>query len=748
MSGVVSRIPFQRVGILAALVVPLLSACGGGGSSDPVTAPPTTQPPPAPATPLSLLAGNTDGAGNLDGAALSTARISAYIGGMAVNSTGEVIIVDSGNNQVRKLSTDRTQVTTLAGGGDAGVFNVPSNHADGSGTAARFYRPMGVAVDAAGNTYVADTDNHLVRKISAAGAVTTLAGKPGVCGNQDGTGSAATLCRPASIAVDKAGNVYVAEVRESTTHSSVANPIRKIAPTGEVTTLTSKASQNPTLVFISGPAVEIYRPVLLVTDSAGVLHAADPNDHVIRRYAADGQPTVVSGVVAANNEGNTDGAASVAKFSYLKAIAFDTANRLFVLDWYGTPAIRQIGSDGSVTTLVRANACNFEGDASGAAPGTLCTADQMTVTPDGRFLVAETGMTRSAAGFNTFSYAQLRSYTPQGTSTVVAGIPAAAGADDGQGSSARFATPGSIALNPAGTLYVRDAGNRTIRTVQADGLVRTLGKPGGHCAAITGLGEQFLSSFMAPLATDGAGNLYTVDGARILKTGACQATLLADLAPLLDKVPTAFLGVASGIAADSTGNVYVASLKGAIFKIDTKGEVTLFAGSLGTVGHVDGQGAAAQFSALGQMTTDAAGNLYVIDGLFYDTNKVGPTVRKITPSGAVTTLAGSPTAAPGYADGPAAAARFIVQQYAGWPAQTASLAVDNRGNVYVTDPFTSVVRKIGTDGQVSTPVGQAWKYGFAAGDLPGIINRPTGIAVRGSMMYLSVPNAVVQVQLP
>ena len=80
--------------------------------------------------------------------------------------------------------------------------------------------------------------------------------------------------------------------------------------------------------------------------------------------------------------------------------------------------------------------------------------------------------------------------------------------------------------------------------------------------------------------------------------------------------------------------------------------------------------------------------------------------------------------------------------------QTASLAVDNRGNVYVTDPFTSVVRKIGTDGQVSTPVGQAWKYGFAAGDLPGIINRPTGIAVRGSMMYLSVPNAVVQVQLP
>lgn len=736
MTGVVSRIPFQRVGILAALIVPLLSACGGGGASAPV-------PPPAPATALSLLAGNTDGAGNQDGTTPSTARLSAYLGGMAVTSAGEVIILDSGNNQIRKLSADHGQVSTLAGGG-GWVANVPSNHADGNGSAARFYRPMGVAVDATGNTYVADTDNHLVRKISTAGAVTTLAGKAGVCGNEDGVGNSATFCSPTSIAVDKAGNVYVSEVKRSSgTLNPVANPIRKIAPTGEVTTLTSKASQYPTLVFISGPAIETYRQVHLATDSGDVLHAADPNDHVIRRYAANGQATVVSGVPAADNAGNADGSASAAKFSDLKAIAFDTANRLFILDWYGTPAIRQIGSDGSVTTLVRANSCNFAGDGSGAGPGTLCTADQMTVTPDGRILVAEYGTRNSA-----IKYAQLRSYTQQGASVAVAGIPSAEGADDGQGSNARFSAPGSIALNPAGTMYVRDSGNRTIRTVQTNGLVRTLGKPDGHCAVITGQGDAVLSSSTAPLATDGAGNLYTFDGARIFKTANCQAVLLADLAPWLDKVPTAFLGVASGITADTTGNVYVASLKGAIFKIDTKGEVTQFAGSLGTVGHVDGQGAAAQFSALGHMTTDAAGNVYVIDGLYHDTNKVGPTIRKITPSGLVSTLAGSPTAAPGYADGSAAAARFTVHLGMSWPGLTSSLAVDSKGNVYVTDPFNSVVRKIGTDGQVSTPVGQAWKYGFAEGDLPGIINRPTGIAVRDTMMYLSVPNAVVQVKLP
>lgn len=741
MRNTISKIQPRHALLPATVALLLLSACGGGSSGSAET-PATPAPAPTPTTALSLLAGNTNGAGNQDGAAPSTARLSAYMGGMAVNSAGEVIILDSGNNQVRKLSANHGQVSTLAGGG-GWVANAPSNHADGNGSAARFYRPMGAAVDGAGNTYVADTDNHLVRKISAAGTVTTLAGKAGVCGNQDGTGDSATLCSPTSIAVDKAGNVFVSEVKQSGTLNPVANPIRKIAPTGEVTTLTSKASQFPTLVFISGPAIETYRPVHLAVDSGGALHAADPNDHVIRRYAANGQATVVSGVSAPNNAGDTDGSASAAKFGDLKAIAFDASNRLFVLDWYARPAIRQIGSDGSATTLVRANACAFGGDGSGAGPGTLCTADQMTVTPDGRFLVAEYGIRNSAT-----KYAQLRSYTQQGTSTAVAGIPSAEGTDDGQSSTARFNAPSSIALNPAGTLYVRDSGNRTIRTVQTDGLVRTLGKPDGHCTTITGLGDEMLSSSTAPLATDGAGNLYTFNGARIFKTSNCQAVLLADLAPWLDKVPTYFLGVASGIAADSAGNVYVSSLKGTIFKIDTKGEVTLFAGSLGTVGHADGQGAAAQFSALGHMTTDAAGNVYVVDGLYHDINKVSPTIRKITPSGLVSTLAGNPNAAPGYADGGAAAARFTVHLGMGWPADTSSLAVDNKGNVYVTDPFNSVVRRIGADGQVSTPVGQAWKYGFAASDLPGIINRPTGIAIRGSMMYVTIPNAVIQVKLP
>ncbi|WP_343734369.1 hypothetical protein [Acidovorax sp.] len=752
MGHIRSNERLRRISLLVALVASTVTACGGGSGGSVETPAP---PPAVPATPLSVLAGDTNGDGNQDGAALSEARFNVDMGGMAVTTSGDVVIADTGNHRIRKLSANQDQISTVAGGGGPAP-ELDVNFSDGNGPDARFRRPMAVAVDGAGNTYVADTGNNLVRKISAAGKVTTLAGKPGVCGNQDGPTGIATLCNPSSIAVDKAGNVYVSQ------GDYAANPIRKITAAGEVSTLVSKASLYPTARPGPWGPTYYYDAVLLGTDSQGTLYAADPNDHVIRKYTADGQAALVSGNATQSNEGDADGTASAAQFRSFRAMAFDAADRLHVLvpDNTGYPTIRRIASDGAVTTLFRAQSCTTTAGLAVGAPGTLCTADQMVVKASGEFLVTEYGYYDGS-----YRYAQLRNYTPQGTSTMVAGRPSAEGSEDGQGSSARFDRPGALALNPSGSLYVRDngnmwtrdKGNNTIRTVQADGLVRTLGKPGGHCTAVTGMASEFLalsgptSGYLrynsGPLATDGAGNLYTVHETLVLKMRNCEVTLLADLTSLLTTSTYIFMGYnASGIAADSKGNVYVSTLRGAIFKIDTNGAVTLFAGKVATVGHVDGQGAAAQFAAPGYMTIDAADNLYVVDGLSNVNVKVGPTIRKITPAGLVSTLAGNPNAAAGYADGPAATAQFSVGSTSS--GETASLAVDSKGNVYVTDPVNSVIRKIAPDGQVSTLVGQLWKNGFAAGDLPGMINRPAGIAVRNSMMYISMPNAVVQVQLP
>lgn len=738
MRNTVFKIQARHALLPATVALLLLSACGGGSDGSAET-PATPAPAPTPTTALSLLAGNTDGVGNQDGTALTVARFGVGLGGMAVTSAGDIVIADSSNHQIRKLSANQEQISTLAGSGNPVPPGATPNHADGNGFAARFNSPAAVAVDAAGNTYVADSANHVVRKVSASGAVTTLAGQPGICGNQDGGGSVASLCSPGSIAVDKAGTVYVSEFRIS------SNPIRRITAAGEVSTLVSKPSQYPRVGFISGSPSESYLPVLLATNSAGVLFGADPNDHVVRKYAADGLASIVSGTPGPN-AASTDGAASAALFGAFNAIAFDAADRLFVLDNYVFPSIRQIGSDGSTTTLVRAQSCD-----SNRAPGTLCTANQMVVKANGQFIVSEYG----ANAGTIYKYSQLRSYTPQGTSTVVAGAASGEGLADGQGGGARFDRPDAIALNPAGALYVRDTGNRTIRTVEPSGVVRTLGQAGGHCSAITGLGDELLQASttpLAPLATDAAGNLYSINGARVLKTRDCQAVLLADLTAHLNQVNTGMPNHASGIAADSAGNVYVSTLKGGIFKIDTKGVVTLFAGSVGIPGHADGQGTAARFAVPGNMAIDATGNLYVVDGVsdgsYWGIGNVGPSIRKITPSGMVSTLAGNVAEPPGYADGSGTAAVFSVALTDGMTLRTSSLAVDAKGNVYVTDPVNSVIRKVSADGQVSTPIGQVWRHGFTAGSLPGILNQPSGIAVRDSTLFVSVLNAVVQIQLP
>lgn len=659
------------------------------------------------------------------------------MGPMAVTASGDVVMADVANRRIRVLHAGSQQVSTLAGGGLIEVAD--TSFADASGAAARFGSVDAVAVDAAGNTYVADSGNSLVRKIDAAGVVTTLAGQVGVCGNQDGVGTAATLCGPSSIAVDKAGNVYVAEVKRGA-RGSVANPIRRITPAGVVSTVTPKASENPRQSYVCvGCALEdTYEAVRLAVDSSGAIYAADTNDHVVRKFTADGQSTVLSGTVAGrNNGGFVDGAASAAKFGQIRAIAVDRADRLFVLDQFDTgfPAIRQIGGNGAVSSVLRAQSCDTSQPPSTSLPGTLCNATHMAISASNSFLVVE----RSEPGYGLASQTQLRSYTLPGESTVLAGVGTVMGLVDGQGSAARFFRPAALAVGKSGTLYVGDSLNKTVRTVGADGTVRTLGK-------ICDISDQGNTCGLDSMGIDGQGNLYVPDkpfGIRKI-TPAGNVTLMADLSK------TGFW-LTGGIASDSAGNAYVTvSAYGgeAIYKVPPQGDVTLFAGNLNHSGYQDGQAGAALFSKLGNMTIDAAGNLYVVD-MGNDSKQaavtVGPTIRKITPAGVVTTLAGNPQVARGLADGAGTAAQFTLGPLY---EPTSSLAADAQGNVYVTDSVNSVIRKITPSGLVSTPIGQAWQYGFAAGPLPGIINRPMGVAVQGSTLFISMGNGVVQAKLP
>jgi DNA-binding beta-propeller fold protein YncE len=201
-------------------------------------------------------------AGYLDGTGTAAQFNQPY--GLAFDSTGNLYVADLQNHRIRRI-TPSGVVTTFAGSGVNGNVN-------GTGTAAQFNYPAGIAVDSAGNVYVADNGNRRIRKISPGGVVTTLAGS-GAAGFADGTGVAALFNGPTGIAVDSAANVYVADRGN--------HRIRKITPGGVVTTIAGTG----VLGFADGlgSTAQFYNPSDMGIDSTGNIYVADQSNHRIRK---------------------------------------------------------------------------------------------------------------------------------------------------------------------------------------------------------------------------------------------------------------------------------------------------------------------------------------------------------------------------------------------------------------------------------------------------------------------------------
>jgi hypothetical protein len=225
-----------------------------------------------------------------------------------------VYVADYGNHTIRQVTTAGV-VTTLAGtGGNSGTN-------DGTGTAARFYYPYSVAADSAANIYVADTQNHTIRKVTSSGVVTTFAGSPGISGTNDGIGSAAQFNAPRGVAVDSAGNLYVGDTFNAT--------IRKVSSAGVVTTLAGTARLYGN-VDGTGAGARFRYPYGVSVDNVGNVYVADYGNHLIRRMTSTGTVTTIGG--AAGMIGSADGVGSAAIFAHPWGIAVDRAGCLNVAD--------------------------------------------------------------------------------------------------------------------------------------------------------------------------------------------------------------------------------------------------------------------------------------------------------------------------------------------------------------------------------------------------------------------------------
>lgn len=265
---------------------------------------------------VSTFAGGAGVSGSTD--ATGTASRFNLPAGIAVDAAKNVYVADSGNHTIRKI-TSAGVVTTLAGG--VGL----TGSTDATGTAARFNSPAGLAVDSSGNIFVCDTGNHTIRKITAAGVVTTVAGSPGVSGTTNANGSSARFNSPQSITLDTAGNLYVAD--------SGNHAIRKIATNGDVTTFAGLAG-TPGSTDATGGSARFNTPKGITIDDSGTFLVADSGNHTIRKITPAGVVTTVAGL--AGNSGSANGAGTTARFNNptgiaitrdgLNAYVTDTAN--------------------------------------------------------------------------------------------------------------------------------------------------------------------------------------------------------------------------------------------------------------------------------------------------------------------------------------------------------------------------------------------------------------------------------------
>ena len=278
------------------------------------------------------LAGSPGTSGSADGIG-SAARFLGPVG-MAVDAAGNVYVADSGNSTIRKV-TPAGVVTTIAG------LAGQDGSADGVGSAARFDRPQALALDAAGNLYVADSDNYTIRKITPAGVVSTLAGLAKSLGNADGAGNVARFNNPQGLALDAGGNLYVADTNAST--------VRVVTPAGNVTTLAGLA-ETVGSADGTGSAARFNRPKGIAVDAAGNVLVVDLAGHTVRRITPAGVVTTLAGLAGA--AGFVDGTGSAARFRNPVGASLDAAGNLYVAD-FNNEAVRKVTPAGVVTTVAQ-----------------------------------------------------------------------------------------------------------------------------------------------------------------------------------------------------------------------------------------------------------------------------------------------------------------------------------------------------------------------------------------------------------
>lgn len=637
--------------------------------------------------------GSTDGTG-------TNAPIYYAWGLSPVDNNGTFYAVD-GNNKIRRI-TAAGVITTVAGSG------TPTS-TDGTGTNASFNTPTSITFDTNGNLYVVDFFGNKIRMITPAGVVTTLAGS-GSRAFADGTGTNASFNYPWGIVTDNLGNLYISD-RDN-------GRIRKLViATGVVTTLAGNGSGTST--DGTGTNAIISYPIGLTIDPAtGTMIVVDGSR--IRRVTFAGVVTTIAGNTT---NATIDGVGTNASFNGPLALAADSEGNIFVGEQTGYK-IRKITPAGVVTTIAGSGTATTVNGIGASASfnqvlgvtidrfGNIYAFDlghyirKLIPIPSNPF-TSYTGSLNVSTIYANTGINSMRLGADYGVVTTFAGSGSGA-VTNGTGTAASFSNPEGVVYDPVSNcLYASERGGGTIRKITLAGVVTTLA---------TGF-----SGLRNGITVDPAGNVYVVDaGTNTLKkvTSGGTVTTFAGSGATASTDGTgtnAAFNNPYGITCDPTGNyLYVSDAStNKIRRVTIAGAVvTTFAGS-GGGGSQDGTGTNATFATPTGLVCDSAGNVYLGD---QGSNKI----RKITPAGVVTTLAGSGSSS--VVDGTGSGASFQ---------NPSGIGIDPvTGNLYVADWYGYTIRKVTPAGVVTTIAGQAGVASVVNGlGSAATFNQPTAIAL-------------------
>jgi sugar lactone lactonase YvrE len=582
-------------------------------------------------------------------------------------------------------------VTTLAGSG----LTWPV--VNGVGTAASFRNPSGLAVDTEGNVIVADLNNHLIRKVTPEGVVSTLAGDT-IQGATlvDGHGTAASFLNPCAIAVDTSGNFIIAD------HNN--HCIRRLTRAGQVSTIAGGYSNGVLtgragaagFADGSGSAVRFRNPNGVAVDANNNIYVADYSNHRIRKITPSG---VVSTLAGSGNDAFADGTGTAASFSLPFSVAVDASGNVIVGD-QTNHRIRKITPEGVVSTLA--------GSTLGFADGTGTAAlfyqpTGVAVDAGGNVIVADKENNR------------IRRVTPSGVVTTIAGN-AGVGANNGGCAAATFHGPSGVAIDMNGKIFVTDSNGNRIRAITNSGVLAGA-RPGGQILALqTTTGLQTTTpppTTTGPRTTTGVQTtgLQTTTGVQTtaLQTTTPNPTIISRIRGIFHvRTATSSVNNPYGVAIDASNNVIIAdTFNHCIKRMTPGGSVSIVAGISGTPGAVDNTNPTiATFNSPYHVAVDMCGNIFVTDN---GNNKI----RKITPQGVVTTLAGTGTT--GADNGPGSSATFSGLN---------GITIDSNNNIYVADQSNHRIRMISnTTGVVST---------FAGNGTPSSVDGPVANATLSS----------------